>query len=65
VDKDILYLHSLVSTVFHAAHQQLFYAQHLPSLTEINDSHGDLNLQIEQFINSLVFNNIKQEVPRS
>ena len=60
VNKEYPYPHTLVSTVFHAAHQQLFYAQHLPALTEVSSSKGDLNNQIEKYIKSLVFNNIKQ-----
>lgn len=32
------YSHSLISTIMEAAHQQVFFAEHLPSLTEIRDT---------------------------
>ncbi len=50
--------HSLVSTVLHAAHIQLFYAQHLPSLTDLN-AQGDINLGNEMFLKQLVFSTIR------
>lgn len=31
------YPHALISTVMHAAHQQVYFASHLPSLTDVKD----------------------------
>lgn len=51
------YPNSLVSTVMLAAHQQIFYAQHLPSLTNLkNKVHEDLL----SFLEHLVFSTIKK-----
>lgn len=38
INPDFRYAHALVSTVLEAAHQQIFFAKHLPSLTEISGS---------------------------
>ncbi|MEO1052341.1 MAG: TetR/AcrR family transcriptional regulator [Bacteroidota bacterium] len=59
VNPDFQYPHSLISTVLQAAHQQLFYAEHLPSLTNLTKKTGDLHQQNEEFLNELVFNTIK------
>lgn len=51
------YPNSLVSTVMLSAHQQIFYTQHLPSLTNLKRKvHDDLLAFLEQ----LVFNTIKK-----
>jgi AcrR family transcriptional regulator len=51
------YPNSLVSTVMLAAHQQIFYAQHLPSLTNMKRKvHDDLFV----FLDHLVFTSIKK-----
>jgi AcrR family transcriptional regulator len=51
------YPNSLVSTVMLAAHQQIFYAQHLPSLTNMKRKvHDDLFT----FLDHLVFTTIKK-----
>ena len=47
--------HMLVSTIVEGAHQQKFYAQHLPSLTEVNQKEND----ITDFYTKLVFAVIK------
>jgi AcrR family transcriptional regulator len=53
---DFPYPNTLVSTVMQAAHQQMFYAKHLPSLTNIkNNTYEELQL----FLERLVFNTIK------
>ena len=44
--------HALISTVLEAAHQQLFYAQHLPSLTDVK---ADLYEETVQFLKQLTF----------
>lgn len=35
INPDYNYPHAIISTMLEAAHQQIFYAQHLPSLTDI------------------------------
>lgn len=37
INPDYNYPHALITTVLEAAHQQIFFAQHLPSLTELSD----------------------------
>jgi AcrR family transcriptional regulator len=48
---------TLVSTVMVAAHQQIFYAQHLPSLTNIK---GKIHSELLAFLEHLVFSTIKR-----
>lgn len=51
--------HSLVSTVLQAAHQQLFYAEHLPALTDLTHEDADLHEKNELFLQTVVFKTIK------
>lgn len=51
------YAHSLVSTIIETAHQQMFFANHLPSLSDVKKS-GDLNEQLVQYLEHLVFSSI-------
>ncbi|MCX2739908.1 TetR/AcrR family transcriptional regulator [Pontibacter anaerobius] len=52
INPDYKYPDSLISTVAESAHYQIFFSQHLPSLTNINDSkHSEL----EEFLTDLVF----------
>ncbi len=53
------YPHSLISTALLTAHQQLFYAEHLPSLSNVKKVNGDIHKQNEDFLNIMVFNTIK------
>ncbi len=53
------YPHSLISTALQAAHQQLFYAEHLPSLTDMKRDDPHLHKQDEEFLQIMVFNAIK------
>jgi len=46
------YPHALISTMLEAAHQQLFYAQHLPSLTDIKTERFT---ETEAFLQQMVF----------
>ena len=46
---------SLISTVIQASHQQLFYAEHLPSLTDLTYEDENLHQLNEQFLQTLVF----------
>jgi AcrR family transcriptional regulator len=54
------YPHALTSTLLQASHQQVFYSQHLPSLTEMNFKSGDFNDQIFTFLYELVLNTITE-----
>ena len=49
---------SLISTVLQAAHHQLFYAEHLPSLTNLQPG-DDLHADNEAFLKDLIFKTIK------
>ncbi|GEO05430.1 TetR family transcriptional regulator [Adhaeribacter aerolatus] len=57
VNPDYPYPHALVSTVMEAAHQQLYFASHLPSLTEIKYSQRPVEETI-QFLKHLVYSAI-------
>ncbi|PIB37179.1 TetR family transcriptional regulator [Reichenbachiella sp. 5M10] len=53
---DYAYPHAIVSTILEASHQQVFFAQHLPSLTEISkDSEVSIDHQVYHFIDQLIF----------
>jgi len=51
--------HSLVSTSLEAAHQQVFFAEHLPTLSDI-DNKGNIFSQNQDFISNLIFNVIRK-----
>jgi AcrR family transcriptional regulator len=51
------YPDSLVSTVAESSHYQLFFAQHLPSLTNIGNGK---NSQLQEFLTDLVFKAIEE-----
>jgi len=51
------YPHSLVSTMLQAAHQQQFFAAHLPSLTDLQK--GNLNSENIEFLKDMVSRAIK------
>ena len=53
------YANSLSSTVLEAAHQQLFFSEHLPSLSNINFNDSDPNGEIYNFIENMVFSTIR------
>ncbi|MBC5995041.1 TetR/AcrR family transcriptional regulator [Pontibacter cellulosilyticus] len=57
INPDYKYPDSLVSTVAESAHYQIFFSQHLPSLTNINDSKQS---QLEEFLTDLVFKAIEK-----
>lgn len=58
INPDYAYSHALVSTVLETASQQLFFARHLPSLTEVSEGE-DLYQSNYQYLISLVFKTIK------
>jgi len=59
INPDFKYPHSIISTALLTAHQQLFYAVHLPSLTDLKKDEGDLHVQVQDFLIEFVFNSIK------
>lgn len=58
MNPDFEYPNSLVSTVLQASHQQIFYAQHLTSLTELDKNDEDLYEKNFKFLYTLVMNTI-------
>jgi len=50
--------HALVSTLLLAAKQQIFFADHLPSLTNIGQDESRY-LKLEKFLNTVLFNSIQ------
>jgi hypothetical protein len=47
----------LISTVLLTAKQQVFFAEHLPSLTNIKKNENP-QIELERFLNNLLFNSI-------
>ncbi len=48
INSEYKYPHSLISTILQASHQQVFFSQHLPSLTDFDPrsrSHNDQNFE--------------------
>ncbi|GHA69226.1 TetR/AcrR family transcriptional regulator [Pontibacter akesuensis] len=54
------YPHALTSTVLEAAHQQLFFAQHLPTLTNIH-GHQHAEAETYAFLKHLIFSAIDHQ----
>ena len=52
--------HSLISTVLQASHEQVFYSQHLPSLTELDGTKTNLNQENYEFLRTLVTSAIRR-----
>lgn len=52
------YSHSLVSTVIEASHHQVFFAKHLPSLTDIKINKNDYK-ELESYLEHLLFSSIQ------
>lgn len=52
------YPRALTSTLIEAAHNQIFFAHHLPSLTEITID-NNINSELERFLELMVFNALK------
>ena len=53
--------HALISTIMEAAHKQVYFAQHLPSLTDIKDQ-KQLIQETTCFLKSLLFASIETNV---
>ena len=56
IDPDFEYPHMLISNVIEGAHQQKFFAEHLPSLTDVAEHKN----AITEFYTAMVFNFFKQ-----
>ncbi|ALI98182.1 TetR/AcrR family transcriptional regulator [Rufibacter tibetensis] len=54
INPDYPFPHALVSTLFEAARKHLFFAQHLPRLTEVKLNNGEEN-SLTTFLNHLAF----------
>lgn len=54
--------HSLVSTILLSANHQMYYAQHLPSLTDIKTDSKQKYSKLTEFLVHLVFNTIDAKV---
>jgi len=60
INPNYKYPHAIVSTLLEASHQQAFFAQHLPSLTEIiSGEDKNIALQVNDFINEIIFKVLK------
>ncbi len=57
INPEYLYPHALVSTVLENANQQIFFAEHLPSLTELNEF-GDPFTSNYHFMKQMIFSTI-------
>ena len=51
------YSHSLISTIIESAHHQMFFALHLPSLSDVKNN-GGLHDQLKVYLEHLVFASI-------
>jgi len=56
---DYPYPHALISTALEASHQQEFFAQHLPSLTEVKRDDSAMNDKIFKYLQHLVMSAIR------
>lgn len=57
VNPDYPFPNSLISTLLLTAKQQVFFAEHLPSLTNIKQNEN-AQLELERFLDNLLFNSI-------
>ncbi|MBC7388938.1 MAG: TetR/AcrR family transcriptional regulator [Opitutaceae bacterium] len=57
VNPTFRYSHSLVSTVMEASHNQVFFSQHLPSLTDIKIKDNNYT-QLEEYLSHILFSAI-------
>ncbi|MFP4293496.1 MAG: TetR/AcrR family transcriptional regulator [Cyclobacteriaceae bacterium] len=59
VAPDYPFPHAIISTVLEASHQQAFFAQHLPSLTEVKKDDPDMHNRIYDFLIGLILNTLQ------
>jgi AcrR family transcriptional regulator len=60
INPDYRFPHSLISTVMQASHQQIFYSQHLPSLTDLDPSNEKSDKRSYNFLFELVIKAISK-----
>ncbi|GHE61021.1 MULTISPECIES: TetR/AcrR family transcriptional regulator [Roseivirga] len=60
INPDYPYAHSLISTCLQAAHQQVFFSEHLPSLTDHSGANDKVYTQNYEFIHQLVLKAIQE-----
>ncbi|OJJ17450.1 TetR family transcriptional regulator [marine bacterium AO1-C] len=56
---DYPYAHALTSTMLESAHQQIFFSQHLPSLTELKVTDTETD-EIIKYLEQLIFKQIQK-----
>jgi AcrR family transcriptional regulator len=55
INPDYKHPHSLVSMMLESSHQQAFFAEHLPSLTEVSgENHDEINRKVATFMRDTV-----------
>ena len=54
------YARALSSTILESAHQQIYFSQHLPSLTELRVKNTDDYIKVVNYLEFLVFNQLKK-----
>ncbi|WP_436515276.1 TetR/AcrR family transcriptional regulator [Ekhidna sp. To15] len=59
INPDFEFPRSLTSTCLEAAHQQIFFAEHLPRLTDIKKQ-GDAYDQNYHYLTTIIFNSLKK-----
>jgi AcrR family transcriptional regulator len=59
INPEFKYSHALMSTILQASHQQIYYAQHLPSLTEVKYKDSDYHHEVFKFLQTIVRQSIK------
>ena len=60
VNPQFKHAHSLISTIMLTVNQQLFFAQHLPSLTNLGKDARKHHTELYEFIETLVFKTISR-----
>lgn len=58
INADYDYPHALISTMLQAAHQQVYFAEHLPSLTELSNSKDAIFENNIDFLTHLVISSL-------
>lgn len=61
INEDYAYHHALISTMLQAAHQQVYFAKHLPSLTELSDKSNVMNERNVDFLTQLVITSLSNK----
>ena len=56
INPDFDHPHTLASTIIEASHQQLFFSEHLPRLTDIRNQS---EIQLNQFLTTITLNSIQ------